>query len=139
MRNNASRKLNCGLIRPLFLEASLTLLLRQRGTLAAILSLLEIVVELPIALGHLLLAELITLLLLLQDEQQVFLPVALQIPRNLRLTRLHPRIPKLSQLMGIAFPSQNGLNDRLSGHSADVAQHVRQLDIHLECYAQHSR
>ena len=73
--------------------------MRQRGTLAAILFLLEIVVELPIALGHLLLAELITLLLLLQDEQQVFLPVALQIPRNLRLTRLHPRIPKLSQLI----------------------------------------
>src|SRR5580704_16142952 len=33
--------------------------------------------------------------------------------------------------MGIAFACQNGFNDCLSGHSADVAQHIRQLDIHL--------
>src|SRR5213595_1776035 len=45
------------LIRPLFVETSLALLFRQRGTVAAILSPLEILLKLPIALGHLLLAE----------------------------------------------------------------------------------
>jgi hypothetical protein len=75
---------------------------------------LEILLELPLALCHLLLAKLITFLLLLQHEQQVFLPVALQIPRDLFLVRLHPRIPQRSQLMRIAFARQNGLEDGLS-------------------------
>jgi len=33
--------------------------------------------------------------------------------------------------MRIAFPGQNGLNDRLSRHSAHVTEHIGQLDIHL--------
>ena len=33
--------------------------------------------------------------------------------------------------MRIAFPSQNGLDDCLSGRSAHIAQHIGQLDIHL--------
>src|SRR5262249_1411863 len=87
------------LIALLLLEPALPLLFWQLGTLAAILRLLEILLELPIALGHLLLAKLVTLLFLLQHKQQIFLPVALQTPRDLLLARLHPRIPKLSQLM----------------------------------------
>jgi hypothetical protein len=92
-------------ISPLFLEPSLALLCWQRGTLAAILSLLKIEVELAITLRYLPLAELIAVLLLLQHKQQIFLPVALQTPRNLFLTRLHPAVSERSQLMGIAFPS----------------------------------
>src|SRR5439155_15719721 len=103
----------------------------QSGTLAPVLSLVEILRKPPIALGHLLLAEFVTILFLLQHKQQIFLPAALQTPCNLLLTRLHPKITKRSQLTRIAFACQNGLDDRLPGHSADVAQHVRQLDIHL--------
>ena len=52
---------------PLLLPASpLALFFRQRGTLAPILSLLEILCELAIALGYLLLAKLVTTLFLLQ-------------------------------------------------------------------------
>src|SRR6201981_1222888 len=119
------------LIRSLFLEPPLALLFRQRGALAAILSLLEILRELAITLCDLLLAKLVSLLLLLQNEQQIFLPVALQIARDLLLARLDSTIPKLSQLMRITFASQNGLDDGLSGDTADIAQHVRQLHIHL--------
>src|SRR6516225_872568 len=115
----------------LFLEPSLALLFRQRGTVAAILSLLEILLKLAIALRHLLLAELIAILLLLQQKQQIWLPIALQTLRNLFLTGLDPRIPKLSQLMRIALAYQNGLDDGLSGRSAHIAQHIGQLDIHL--------
>jgi len=42
---------------------------------AAILSLLEILRELAIALRHLLVAELVTILFLLQDKEQIRLPV----------------------------------------------------------------
>jgi hypothetical protein len=62
----------------------------------AILSLVEILLQLPIAFRHLLLAKLITILFLLEKKQQIGLPVALQTLRNLLLTRLHSRIPKLS-------------------------------------------
>src|SRR5439155_723131 len=119
------------LISLFLLEPSFPLLFWQRGTVAAILRALQILLQLPIALGHLLLAELIAILLLLQYKQQIWLPVALQIVRDLLLARLHPRIPKLSQLMRIAFACENGLDDGLPGNSADIAQHVRQLHIHL--------
>jgi len=95
----------------------------------AILSLFEILVELAITLGHLRLAELIAILLLLEHKQQIWLPVTLQTLRNLFLTGSHARIPKLSQLMRIPFPCENGLDDRLSCHSAQIAQHIGQLDV----------
>ncbi len=115
----------------LFLEPLLPFLFRQTGTLAPILSLLEILLKPPIALGHLLLAKLVTILFLFQHKQQIFLPVALQTPRELLLSRLHPPITEGSQFMGIAFACQNGLDDRLSSHSAQITQHISQLEIHL--------
>src|SRR5215469_18122563 len=51
------------LIGPLFLEPSLPPLFRQRGTLAAILSVLQILRQLAIAVGYLLLAKLVAILL----------------------------------------------------------------------------
>src|SRR6516225_948012 len=91
---------------PLLLPASsLALFFRQKGTLAPILSLLEILFELAIALGYLLLAKLVTILFLLQHKQQIWLPVAFQTLRNLLLARLHPKISQRSQLLGIAFAS----------------------------------
>src|SRR5215472_6794448 len=88
-------------------------------------------VELTITLRHLLLAELIGILLLLEHKQQIGLPVAFETPRNLLLTGLYPRISKLRELTGIAFTSQNGLDDRLSGRSVQIGQHIGQLNIHL--------
>ena len=114
-----------------FVAPSLARLYWQLGTLAAVLSLLEILLELTITLRHLLLAELIAILLLFEDKQQIGLPVAFQTLGNLLLTGLYPRISKLSQLMGIAFTCQNGLDDRLSGQSAHIAQHIGQLNVHL--------
>jgi hypothetical protein len=70
-------------------------------------------------------------MLLLQHEQQILLPVAFQTLRNLLLTRFHPGIPKLSQFMRIVFAGQNGFDDGLSGCSADIGQHIGQLQIHL--------
>src|SRR5215472_17172196 len=88
----------------LFLSASLfPLLFRQGGTLASVLSLLEIVIESLIALDHLPLAKLVTILFLLQDKQLIFLPVTLQTPCNLLLARLHPNITKFGELVRITF------------------------------------
>jgi hypothetical protein len=98
-------------------ESSLPHLLGQASPLGPISPLLEILIELPIALCHLLLAKLVTFLLLLQHEQQVFLPVALQILRDLFLARLYPGIPQRSQFMRIAFARQNGLEDGPRGFS----------------------
>jgi hypothetical protein len=92
----------------LLFEPRLPLLFRQGGTLAAVLLLLEILLELLVASSHLLLAKIETLLFLMQHKEQVFLPVALQILRDLFLARFHPNIPKRSELMRIAFTRQNG-------------------------------
>jgi hypothetical protein len=68
---------NAGLF-PFFLTSRpLRISLGRLAPLGPIVLLLEILVELPIALCHLLLAKLITFLFLLQHEQQIFLPVAL--------------------------------------------------------------
>ena len=63
--------------------------------------------------------------------------MALQILRDLFLARFHPNIPKRSELMRIAFTRQNGFDDRLPGHSADITQHIRQLHIHLREHLLH--
>ena len=107
---------------PFFLEALHPFLFWQTGTSAAIFSLLEILLKSPIALSHLLLAKLVTILFLLQHKQQIFLPMALQTLRNLILACLHPMITKRSKLMWIAFACQDGFDDSLPRHSAYIAQ-----------------
>src|SRR5207244_11922563 len=79
----------------------LPLLFRQTGPCAPVVPLLKIVFEPLIAFGHLLLAKLVAILFLLQHKQQIFLPIALQAPRDLSLSGLHPWITKLSQLIRI--------------------------------------
>jgi hypothetical protein len=64
-----------------------------------------------ITLRHLLVAELIAILLLLEHKPQIGLPVAFETPRNLLLAGFYPRISKLRELMRIAFTCQNGLDD----------------------------
>src|SRR5205807_4640303 len=99
--------------------------------MAPVLSLLEILRELAIALRHLLVAELVTILFLLQQKEQIWLPVAFQTLRNLLITRFNSGIPKLSELMRIVFTGQNGFDAGLSGCSADIGKHIDQLQIHL--------
>src|SRR5215831_2422536 len=107
-------------------------LCRQSGPLTPILHLPQILRQLPIALGDLLLAKLISRqLLLLQHKQLIVLPIALQRLRDLLFAGLHPNIPIRRQLACIAFPIQNRLNNGLPRHPADVADHIGQLDIHL--------
>src|SRR5579859_732930 len=57
------------LIAMLFLEPYFPLLFRQRRTVASILSLHEVLLELPITLADLLLAKLVAILFLLQHKQ----------------------------------------------------------------------
>lgn len=76
-------------------------------------------------------AELVTLLLLPQNEQQVFLPVPLQIARDLFFACPDAKVTLCGQFMWVTFACQNVLNDCLSGYSTDIAQDIRQLDIHL--------
>ena len=48
-----------------------------------------------------------------------------------RATMNNHNIPKCSQLMRIAFASQNRLDDGLAAHPTHIAQHIGQLDIHV--------
>src|SRR5215472_5073179 len=63
MRNSSARKSNCGAFPPLLFEPPFPLLFRQGGALAPVLSLLQILLELLIACGHLLLAKSVSLVL----------------------------------------------------------------------------
>jgi hypothetical protein len=136
MRNSSSRKLNCGLpfffLRPPFRVSS-----GRVAPSGPILWSRDVLCQLLIAFRDLFLAKLVSRLFLLQDEQLILLPVALQSLRDLflaglhSLAGLHPAIPIRRQFPGIALPIQNRLQDGLPGHPADVADHVGQLDIHL--------
>ncbi len=110
----------------LLLESCPPLLFWQAGALAPVLSPLEISFKLSIAFGHLLPAKLVTVLFLLQNEQQIFLPIAFQTSRDLLPTRLYTRVPKCGQLIRISLAGQNRVHDRLPCHTAHIAQHVRQ-------------
>ena len=91
----------------------------------------QILLDLAVAFDHLLLAELITVLFLLQEEQQVFLPVALQMSRDLLFAGLHPAVPIGRQFPRIAFTSENRLDNRLPGYDSDIALGIGQLQVHL--------
>jgi hypothetical protein len=82
-------------------------------------------------LGYLPLAKFVAILLLLQDKDQIFLPIALQAAGDFLLARFDSPIPKCCQLVWIAFAGQNGRDDCLSRHSADITQHMGQLNVHL--------
>src|SRR5580700_2049615 len=47
------------------------------------------------------------------------------------LLRVNPRIAQFSQLPRIALSFQDRTHDILSGYSAQIANHVRQLQVHL--------
>jgi N-acyl-D-amino-acid deacylase len=92
MRKRLLAQVEVQLISLLRLQPILALLFGQGCSFAAILHLPKILLELAIALGHLLLIELVTHLFLLEHKQQILLPVPFQAPCYLLLTSLHPRI-----------------------------------------------
>jgi hypothetical protein len=92
MRTRLLAKAEVRLISLLLLQPILALLFGQGCSLAAILHLPKTLLGLAIALGHLLLTELVTQLFLLEHKQQILLPVPFQAPCDLLLTSLHPRI-----------------------------------------------
>lgn len=71
----------------------LPFLFRQIRPCAPVFPLLEVLLQPLIALRHLLLAKLVTILFLLQHKQQIFLPVALQTPRDLLAFTRQSRSP----------------------------------------------
>jgi hypothetical protein len=84
-------------------EPFLPLFFRQTGSLASVLLLPKILLQPLIALGHLLQAKLVAILLLLQHKQMFFLPVAFQTARDFFFASLHPPVSERRQLIGIAF------------------------------------
>jgi hypothetical protein len=66
-----------------------------------------------------------------QHKEQIQAPVAFQAFGNLLLGGVNPRITEFSQLPWIAFSGDDGTNDFLSGNSTQIADHVRQLQVHL--------
>ena len=75
--------------------------------------------------------ELVALQRLLQGEQVLCPPVAIQRLGDGRRVLLAPMIPSLGQLLRVAFPRKDRLDDRQARHAGNVADDVLQLDIHL--------
>jgi hypothetical protein len=68
---------------------------------------------------------------LLQGEQVLVTPVALQRPRDLGLGALATFVPQLGQLTRVAFAAQDCLADGQSGETHHIADHFGQLDVHF--------
>ena len=111
--------------------ASFAFLFPQVAPRASVLPLCEIVLKLGIAFRHLLLTELVAFLFLLEQKQQILLPVAFQAACDLLLTRLYVVIAQRRQLIGISLSLQDGVNNGLSALPGYIASYVGQLDVHL--------
>ncbi|PYT23146.1 MAG: hypothetical protein DMG57_32945 [Acidobacteria bacterium] len=66
-----------------------------------------------------------------QYEQQFLSPVPLQALGNILRRGLHPGLDQGGQYPGITLSFQDGANDLHATHTAEVAQHVAELHIHL--------
>src|SRR5215831_199461 len=113
-------------------------LLRQIGPRAAVGPLLQVLLQALIAFGDLLLAKFVAILFLSEHKQQVFLPVPLQAARDLFCPRLDPYITQRCQGLWVTLASQNGLDDGLPRHPAQIADHVGQLHVHLRQHLLHT-
>ena len=75
--------------------------------------------------------ELVALQRLLQGEQVFFPPGTIQRLGDGRRVLLAPRIPSLGQRLGVAFSSQDRLDDRQTRDAGHVTDDVLQLHMHL--------
>src|SRR5262249_50803227 len=86
---------------------------------------------LQVAIDDLLLIEAVQFYLLLQNEQQFLAPVPLQTLRNILCRGFHLGPSQSGQYLGIPLPLQDGSDDLHPADTAEVAQHVTELNIHL--------
>jgi hypothetical protein len=77
------------------------------------------------------LTEFVALLFLLQDKEQILLPVPLQTARDFLFTGPHSPIPQRRQFPPLPLSCQNRLHNRLPRYPAQIADHIRQLQVHL--------
>src|SRR6266478_8881037 len=91
----------------------------------------HVFLQLLITLGDTSLVNIVHLDFLVQHKEQILAPVAFQAFGNLRLAGVNPRIAEFSQLLRIALSGHDGTHDFLSGNSTQIADHVRQLQVHL--------
>ena len=76
-------------------------------------------------------AELVQIVSLAKGEEMFGPPRPLQRKGDLVLAVTTSRIAQLGQFDGVAFARQDGGDDQHSGHPGDVADDLRQLDVHL--------
>ena len=69
----------------------------------------------------------------LLEGEEVFGPiVAGQGGDDLGLGRVTPIVPMVGQLLGVALPGHDVAQDAQAGHSGNVADHQRELHVHLD-------
>ena len=80
--------------------------------------------ERPVAFGDALPIGVVEVDLLLQDEEEIGLPRALEAAGDLLARRAKARVAERGQRRGIALALQDGAHDRLAGAPAEIADHV---------------
>src|SRR5450755_5171256 len=70
--------------------------------------------------------------MLTEYEQQFLAPVSFQALGYFQRSRFHLRLNQRSQYPGISFALEDGSDDRHTTHSAQIAQHIAELYVHLD-------
>ncbi len=102
-----------------------------RSAIAAVLELLQLGCNLPVALGNLGVIEPVQFQGLGQLEDVLLPPMPPQRLGEGVLIRFHAWATKLRQLVGVPFAAHNSGDDVQTGLAGDVADHVLELDVHL--------
>jgi len=131
MRNNSARKANPGLF-PFFLTSRpFRISLGRLAPLALIFRLLEILLELAITLCDLLPGKTHNLPALASARTVSLLASCPPDTAGFVLRSPSPEDPTTQPVYGDRVRPLDGFEDGLSGHSADIAQYIGQLDIRL--------
>jgi hypothetical protein len=102
-------------------ESRFPCLYRQVGALAAIFHLREILLDFVVAFTHLPLAKFVTVLFLLEDKEQIFLPIAFPDGPQSPLRGLYAVVSIGCQLPRVTFTCEDGFDDGLSSATDFVA------------------
>lgn len=105
---------------------------RRQGLASAVVSKrMQVSRDLAIAVGDLLVTDIIQRHRLRQGKRVLVTPLAVQRLRNGSRIVLAAIIPQSRQPHRIAFSSHDRADDGHTGHASDIAADVLQLDIHL--------
>jgi len=88
--------------------------------------------QLLVALLHLPLIKIVGVHRLLQFEQNILFPVPLQTLHDLLFAGLTAAVAQLGQDSRVPLSLEQGADDRLPTHPANIAQDIVQLHIHLD-------